>query len=78
MSKHELEAAYNQIIEMMMTLYSICHLVHADLSEYNILWWQKEVNKTQPFNLFSCQSKLERFIYHFSINVGRVKVNINR
>ena len=31
-----------QVVEMMVTLYSECHLVHADLSEYNILWWQKE------------------------------------
>ena len=31
-----------QVVEMMVTLYSVCHLVHADLSEYNILWWQKE------------------------------------
>ena len=31
-----------QVVEMMRTLYSVCHLVHADLSEYNILWWQKE------------------------------------
>ena len=31
-----------QVVEMMRTLYSVCHLVHADLSEYNILWWQKQ------------------------------------
>ena len=42
MSGQELEMAYNQIVEMMCSLYSNCHLVHADLSEYNILWWQKE------------------------------------
>ena len=42
MSQAELENAYQQVVDMMMTLYSVCHLVHADLSEYNILWWQKE------------------------------------
>merc|ERR1719150_3560380 len=42
MSAEELGTAYNQVVEMMRTLYSECHLVHADLSVYNILWWQKE------------------------------------
>ena len=43
MSEAELETAYSQVMEMMGQLYSRCHLVHADLSEYNILWWEKEV-----------------------------------
>ena len=43
MSEAELETAYSQVVEMMSQLYSRCHLVHADLSEYNILWWEKEV-----------------------------------
>ena len=42
MSEAELETAYSQVVEMMGQLYSRCHLVHADLSEYNILWWEKE------------------------------------
>ena len=42
MSEAELETAYSQVVEMMSQLYSQCHLVHADLSEYNILWWEKE------------------------------------
>ena len=43
MSEAELETAYSQVVEMMSQLYTQCHLVHADLSEYNILWWEKEV-----------------------------------
>ena len=42
MSKADLESAYSQVVDMMGQLYAQCHLVHADLSEYNILWWQKE------------------------------------
>merc|ERR1711864_41510 len=41
-SQKDLQSAYNQIVEMMIQLYNVCHLVHADLSEYNILWWEKE------------------------------------
>ena len=34
----EVDQAYNQTVSMMQTLYHQCQLVHADLSEYNILW----------------------------------------
>lgn len=34
----ELISAYNQTVDMMIRLYKQCSLVHADLSEYNILW----------------------------------------
>merc|ERR1719495_527087 len=34
----DLEIAYDQVVDMMTRLYKDCHLVHADLSEYNILW----------------------------------------
>jgi len=43
MSAKDLEMAYQQVLEMMEQLYTVCHLVHADLSEYNILWYEKEV-----------------------------------
>ncbi|CAK9293514.1 unnamed protein product [Gordionus sp. m RMFG-2023] len=36
----EMSMAYREIIEMMRALFNLCHLVHADLSEYNILWHQ--------------------------------------
>ena len=42
MSAKDLEMAYQQVVEMMEQLYTVCHLVHADLSEYNILWYEKE------------------------------------
>jgi len=42
MSENDLLTAYGQVVEMMTQLYNVCHLVHADLSEYNILWWDKE------------------------------------
>merc|ERR1712203_936588 len=42
MSEKQMEDAYNQVVEMMVQLYHVCHLVHADLSEHGILWWEKE------------------------------------
>ncbi len=42
LTKAEVARAYGQVEEMMVNLYNICHLVHADLSEYNILWFDAE------------------------------------
>ncbi len=38
LSTKDLQSAYAQVVTAMKTLYSQCRLVHADLSEYNILW----------------------------------------
>nr|XP_026501032.1 serine/threonine-protein kinase RIO3 [Vanessa tameamea] len=35
-------SVYNEVIEDMHKLYKVGHLVHADLSEYNILWWENK------------------------------------
>jgi RIO kinase 3 len=35
--------AYTQCVAMMRTLYRECHLVHADLSEFNMLWRHKQL-----------------------------------
>ncbi|CAK1550342.1 unnamed protein product [Leptosia nina] len=36
------ESVYNEIVEAMYKLFNVGHLVHADLSEYNILWWENK------------------------------------
>ncbi|KAL4217649.1 Serine/threonine-protein kinase RIO3 [Mactra antiquata] len=35
--------AYEQIVSILKKIYRECCLVHADLSEYNILWWKNQV-----------------------------------
>jgi len=37
-----LNSAYSQTIDIMVRLFKQCNLVHADLSEYNILWWENK------------------------------------
>uniref|UniRef100_A0A3Q2UBU2 Serine/threonine-protein kinase RIO3 n=1 Tax=Fundulus heteroclitus TaxID=8078 RepID=A0A3Q2UBU2_FUNHE len=39
----EMKEAYHQVLQMMQQLYQDCNLVHADLSEYNMLWHQGKV-----------------------------------
>ena len=36
-------AAYTQVVRLMCGMYHRCHLVHGDLSEYNLLWHEKRV-----------------------------------
>ncbi|KAH9385410.1 RIO kinase 1 [Nematocida major] len=35
----DLQNAYNQVVELIQKMYDECGLVHADLSEYNMLYW---------------------------------------
>lgn len=36
------QSVYNEIVDAMHKMYNVGHLVHADLSEYNILWWENK------------------------------------
>ncbi|XP_056155302.1 serine/threonine-protein kinase RIO3 [Lampris incognitus] len=43
LSAEEMNRAYHQVLHMMQQMYQECNLVHADLSEYNILWHDGKV-----------------------------------
>lgn len=43
LSLADLEDAYDQVLLVLKKLYRECGLVHADLSEYNMLWWHDKV-----------------------------------
>ncbi|KAM9165778.1 serine/threonine-protein kinase RIO3 [Pangshura tecta] len=43
LSSEDMKKAYYQILHMMQQLYKECSLVHADLSEYNMLWHEGKV-----------------------------------
>ncbi|GFO19135.1 serine/threonine-protein kinase rio3-like [Plakobranchus ocellatus] len=43
LSTEDMQDAYEQTVEMMKRLYHECGLVHADLSEYNLLWHDGKV-----------------------------------
>lgn len=36
------QSVYNEIVDAMHKLYNVGHMIHADLSEYNILWWENK------------------------------------
>ncbi|XP_041982060.1 serine/threonine-protein kinase RIO3 [Aricia agestis] len=40
MKPEKWQSVYKEVIDIMHKLYNVGHLVHADLSEYNILWWE--------------------------------------
>lgn len=60
LSREDMKQAYYQVLHMMQQLYHECNLVHADLSEYNLLWhdgkvWlidvSQSVEPTHPYGL---------------------------
>ncbi|XP_053570958.1 serine/threonine-protein kinase RIO3 [Bombina bombina] len=72
LSMEELNTAYYQVLSMMKQLYEQCRLVHADLSEYNMLWHEgkvwlidvsQSVEPTHPHGL--------EFLYRDSRNVSQ-------
>jgi RIO kinase 1 len=43
LSIEEMQLAYQKVIRLMRRMFQLCLLVHADLSEYNMLWYENEV-----------------------------------
>uniref|UniRef100_A0A2C9LYS1 non-specific serine/threonine protein kinase n=1 Tax=Biomphalaria glabrata TaxID=6526 RepID=A0A2C9LYS1_BIOGL len=43
LNSEELQSAYDQTLQLVKDLYHKCGLVHADLSEYNLLWHEGQV-----------------------------------
>ncbi|MEM1657566.1 MAG: serine protein kinase RIO [Candidatus Jordarchaeales archaeon] len=43
LSQQELKEAFEKIVDYVTKLYKKAELVHADISEYNILWWDEPV-----------------------------------
>merc|ERR1712136_271985 len=43
LSSKDLKDAYIQVLEIMQAMYNNCNLIHGDLSEYNLLWFDKKV-----------------------------------
>ncbi|KAG7523598.1 serine serine/threonine-protein kinase RIO3 [Solea senegalensis] len=43
LSSDDMKRAYFQVLHMMQQMYQECNLVHADLSEYNMLWHEGKV-----------------------------------
>ena len=43
LSEEQLSKAWKQTVEMMIRLFRDCDLIHADLSEYNLLWHENKV-----------------------------------
>ncbi|XP_033123355.1 serine/threonine-protein kinase RIO3-like [Anneissia japonica] len=43
LSTADMKVAYEQCVQMMETMYNTCNLIHADLSEYNMLWFKGQV-----------------------------------
>ena len=43
MSQRARRTAYVSVVLLMRAMYTICRLVHADLSEYNLLYWKRRV-----------------------------------
>uniref|UniRef100_T1ILM6 Serine/threonine-protein kinase RIO3 n=1 Tax=Strigamia maritima TaxID=126957 RepID=T1ILM6_STRMM len=43
LSSEQFQDAYKQTIDIMQKLFSVCKLIHADLSEYNLLWHNNNV-----------------------------------
>jgi len=44
LAEEEAQSAYGQCLRIMRRLYQQCHLVHADFSEYNLLWFQGKIH----------------------------------
>jgi RIO kinase 3 len=78
LSEAEYIMAYDQVVEAMKTLFTSAELVHADLSEYNILWHQGRcifIDVSQAVLL--SQENSVHFLKRDCDNVSCVSIDVN-
>ena len=75
-------SAYKQVLNLVKKMYHICNLVHADLSEYNMLWYNsvlymidvsQSVEKDHPH----AEEFLDEDVAHVLLFFSRLGVNVH-
>ncbi len=62
---------YNEIVDMIERGYRVAQLVHADLSEYNILWWDGPVFIDVSQAVLTGHDNATRYLYRDIQNISR-------
>lgn len=73
LTEEELISAYGQCLALMERLYGQCGLVHADLSEYNLLWHEQHVFAIDVSqSVFVTHPMAFKFLWRDCVNITRV------
>lgn len=79
LNPNEMEQAFKQTVEILCQLYNDCQLVHADFSEYNLLWhnnsvWVIDVSQAVEIN----HKHALEFLFRDCINISKFfKASVN-
>lgn len=73
------ENIWDQTVQLMIRLYRDCDLIHADLSEFNLLWHEDKlwcIDVSQAVRTTHLMS--HRFLWRDCVNICKVIMNLNR
>ena len=70
----EARRLYTQCIELMRTMYHSCHLIHADLSEFNLLWDDYVIGRIRPTSAASQMASLELLTWWGSLGMASLEL----
>lgn len=73
LNESQLENAFKQTFQIMIKLYRDCNLIHADLSEFNLLWHEHKVyciDVSQSIN--TTHPMANKFLWRDCVNIHRV------
>ena len=70
LDEDQLKRSYEQVIDIMEKMYRECELIHGDLSEYNLLWYQDQVYVIDVSqSMFTSHPNANSFLYRDCKNI---------
>lgn len=70
LDSEQLQASFEQTIDIMKRMYADCDLIHGDLSEYNLLWYDERVYVIDVSqSMFTSHPNANAFLYRDCTNV---------